>query len=215
MHGFPAAAIVEVPSRLAADLFDAAGRHPSAAPADYYDPARQSRARDEVRAGSPDDFDRLVAQIAVRLATPPFSALVRDLSYDESHRVFVAICRSLGELISPPPDHHPSRAQLLHFIRPAEDLKAASGQALTEKLHTDAADWPEEGFAAPTLSVAHASPKATVNLMEALRRASLKSAPRPRRRSGEREPARLAARQPRRGHVPRHRSWDQRAVRGT
>jgi hypothetical protein len=143
MHGFPAAAIVEVPSRLAADLFDTAGRHPSAVPADYYDPARQSRARDEVRAGSPDDFDRLVAQIAVRLATPPFSALVQDLSYDESHRVFVAICRSLGELISPPPDHHPSRAQLLHFIRPAEDLKAASGQALTEKLHTDAADWPE------------------------------------------------------------------------
>src|SRR4029079_14259189 len=25
---------------------------------------------------------------------------------------------------------------------PAEDLKAASGQALTERLHTDAADWP-------------------------------------------------------------------------
>ena len=143
MNVFPEAAIVAVPSTLAADLVDAAERHPPAAPADYYDPARQSRARDAVRAGCPDGFDWLVAQIVIRLATPPFSALVRGCSYDDSHRVFVAVCRSLGELISPPRDHHPSRAQLLHFIRPAEDLKAASGQALTEKLHTDAADWPE------------------------------------------------------------------------
>jgi hypothetical protein len=143
MNPFPEAAIVEVPSALAVDLLEAAERHPSAAPADYYDAARQSRARDEVRAGSPDGFDWLVAQIGVRLATPPFAALVRGVSYDGSHRVFVAVCRSLGELISPPPSHHPRRAQLLHFIRPAEDLKAASGQALTERLHTDAADWPE------------------------------------------------------------------------
>jgi hypothetical protein len=143
MNVFPEAAIVEVPSSLAGDLVEAAERHPFAAPVDYYDVARQSRARDEVRAGSPDGFDWLIAQIVARLATPPFAALVRGVSYDASHRVFVAVCRSLGELISPPPSHHPRRAQLLHFIRPAEDLKAASGQALTEKLHTDAADWPE------------------------------------------------------------------------
>jgi len=143
VNGFPDAAIVEVPDLLAVDLYEAAARHPSAAPSDYYDVARQLQARDEVRAGCPDGFDWLVAQIVARLATPPFSALVRGVSYDESHRIFVALCRSLGELISPPPDHHPSRAQLLHFIRPAEDLKAASGQALTERLHTDAADWPE------------------------------------------------------------------------
>src|SRR5262245_58687747 len=143
MNVFPEAAIVEVTSSLAGDLFEAAERHPSAAPADYYDAARQSLARDEVREGCPNGFDWLVAQIMVRLATPPFSALVRGISYDASHRIFVALCRSLGELISPPPDHKPSRAQLLHFIRPAEDLKAASGQALTERLHIDAADWPE------------------------------------------------------------------------
>ena len=134
MNVLPEAAIVEVPSALAVDLFEAAERHPSAAPADYYDVARQVGARDEVRAGCPDGFDWLVAQIVARLATPPFAALVRGVSYDGSHRIFVAVCRSLGELISPPPSHHPSRAQLLHFIRPAEDLKAASGPALTERL---------------------------------------------------------------------------------
>ena len=143
MQVFPEAAIVTVPSTLAADLIGAAGKYPPAAPADYYDVLRQSRARDEIRAGCRDGFDRLVAEIDVRLATPPFSALVRGLAYDDSHRVFVAVCRSLGELISPPRDHHPTRAQLLHFIRPTEDLKSASGQALTERLHTDAADWPE------------------------------------------------------------------------
>ncbi len=143
MTAFPEAATVDVPSALAADLLGAAERHPPALPADYYDTARQLRARDEIRVGCPDGFDRLVADIRACLATPPFSALVRGLTYDDGHRVFVAICRSLGELISPPRDHNPRRAQLLHFIRPAEDLKAASGQALTERLHTDAADWPE------------------------------------------------------------------------
>ncbi len=143
MTAFPEAATVDVTSALAADLLGAAERHPPALPADYYDTARQLRARDEIRVGCPDGFDRLVADIRTCLATPPFSALVRGLTYDDSHRVFVAICRSLGELISPPRDHNPRRAQLLHFIRPAEDLKAASGQALTERLHTDAADWPE------------------------------------------------------------------------
>lgn len=143
MQVFPETAIVSVSSTLAADLIGAAGNCPPALPADYYDVGRQSRARDQVRAGSPEGFDWLIAEIGMRLATPPFAALVRGLAYDDSHRVFVAVCRSLGELISPPPDHHPNRAQLLHFIRPAEDLKSASGQALTEKLHTDAADWPE------------------------------------------------------------------------
>ena len=143
MTVFPQAATVDVPSTLAADLLDAATTLPPAVPADYYDTTRQSQARDEIRAGCPDGFDRLVADIRACLVTPPFSALVRGLEYDDSHRVFVAVCRSLGELISPPRDHNPRRAQLLHFIRPAEDLKAASGQALTERLHTDAADWPE------------------------------------------------------------------------
>jgi hypothetical protein len=143
MTVFPEAATVDVPSTLASDLLDAARAAPPAVAADYYDTTRQSRARDEIRAGCPDGFDRLVTEIRACLVTPPFSALVRGLEYDDSHRVFVAVCRSLGELISPPRDHNPRRAQLLHFIRPAEDLKAASGQALTERLHTDAADWPE------------------------------------------------------------------------
>ena len=143
MTAFPETATIEVPSALAADLSNAAGRCPPAAPADYYDTAVQSRARDEIRAGCPGGFDRLVADIRTCLAAPPFAALVRGLEYDDSHRVFVAVCRSLGELISPPREHNPRRAQLLHFIRPAEDLKAASGQALTERLHTDAADWPD------------------------------------------------------------------------
>jgi hypothetical protein len=143
MTAFPERATIDVPSALAADLSNAAGRCAPATPADYYDTAVQSRARDEVRAACPDGFDALVAGMRTRLAAPPFAALVRGLEYDDSHRVFVAVCRSLGELISPPRDHNPRRAQLLHFIRPAEDLKAASGQALTERLHTDAADWPD------------------------------------------------------------------------
>src|SRR5688572_27771715 len=88
---FPDAATIEVPQALAADLSAAAAAYPPAVPADYYDTARQSRTREEIRAGSPDGFDYLVAGIRGRLATPPFSALVRGLAYDDSHRVFVAV----------------------------------------------------------------------------------------------------------------------------
>ena len=120
MNVFPEAAMVDVPSTLAADLLDAAKTRPPAVPTDYYDTTRQSQTRVEIRAGCPDGFDRLVADIRACLVTPPFSA-PRPRRGSTTAIACSVVCPVARELISPPRDHNPRRARLLHFIRPAED----------------------------------------------------------------------------------------------
>lgn len=136
---FPEASRVHVSPALARELLEAAGRLPPYDNQDYYSPGLQSFVLERLRAACPAEFDRLVRLVKDGLARRPYCVLVGGLSFDESHRVFVAVSRAFGELVAAP--HRPPRTQPVHYVQPATDLPSARGGHESERLHTDTADW--------------------------------------------------------------------------
>ena len=130
---------VEVPSALADELLKAAERLPLYDNREFYSPDLQTHVRERVREACPEGFDRLVQDVKERMARPPYCVLVRGLRFDEGNRLFVAVNRAFGELVARP--YEKPRAQLVHYIQPATDIRSARGGHESERLHTDAADW--------------------------------------------------------------------------
>ena len=130
---------VEVPSALADELLKAAERLPLYDNREFYSPDLQTHVRECVREACPEDFDRLAREVRERIARPPYCVLVRGLRFDEGNRLFVAVNRAFGELVARP--YEKPRAQLVHYIQPATDIRSARGGHESERLHTDAADW--------------------------------------------------------------------------
>ena len=137
---FPETGRVRVSPALARALLEAAERLPLYDNRDFYSDALQSLVLERVRAARPAEFDGLVRLIKERLARRPYCVLVGGLSFDEGHRVFVALSRAFGELVAAP--YKPPRTQLVHYVQPATDLPSARGGHESERLHTDTADWP-------------------------------------------------------------------------
>lgn len=135
----PAKATIEVPLALAGDLLNAAGRLPLYDNREFYSPDLQRSVHDHVRESCADGFDWLVGMTKERIAQWPYWVLLDGLQFDEGNRVFVAINRAFGELVARP--YEKPRAQLVHYIQPATDLKSARGGRESERLHTDTADW--------------------------------------------------------------------------
>lgn len=136
---FPEVGRVHVSPALARELVEAAERLPRYVNQDFYSGALQSFVLERVRAACPAEFDRLVRLMKDGLARRPYCVLVEGLSFDESHRVFVAVSRAFGELVSAP--YKPPRTQLVHYVQPTTDLPSARGGHESERLHTDTADW--------------------------------------------------------------------------
>lgn len=136
---FPDASVVNVPPALARDLLGAAERLPAYDNREFYSPALQSLVFERVRGASADGFDRLVAQVAERLARRPYCALVRGLRFDEGNKLFVAVNRAFGELVARP--YEKPRAQLVHYVQPSTDIPSPRGGQESERLHTDTSDW--------------------------------------------------------------------------
>jgi alpha-ketoglutarate-dependent taurine dioxygenase len=65
--------------------------------------------------------------------------LLQGLLFDEGNRLFVALNRAFGELVARP--YEKPRAQLVHYIQPATDIRSPRGGQESERLHTDTADW--------------------------------------------------------------------------
>lgn len=141
MQPFPEASQIALPPRLAAELLAAAERLPAYENHAFYSFALQAELRERVRAEVPEGFDWLTGEIRSRLAREPYAALVRGLLCDEGNRLFVALNRDFGDLVARP--YEKPRAQLVHYIQPAQDIPAAGGGRESERLHTDSADWPE------------------------------------------------------------------------
>ena len=123
---------------VARELLVAAERLPHYDNRAFYSTELQLELLDHFRQTCPS-FDSLIADIKQRLSRWPYCALVQGLSFDEGNRVFVAINRAFGELVSPP--YAEPRAQLVHYIQPSTDIVSARGGYETERLHTDTADW--------------------------------------------------------------------------
>lgn len=137
---FPETGRVAVPPALARELLVAAERLPQYDNREFYSTELQSRVRDHVREACPEGFDWLVREIKERLSRRPYCALVEGLLFDEGNRLFVAVNRAFGELVARP--YQKPRAQLVHYIQPSTDIASARGGRESERLHTDAADWP-------------------------------------------------------------------------
>lgn len=135
----PRTSRIEVPPALADELLKAAERLPLYDNKDFYSPALQTHVRDSVREACPEGFDRLVQDVKESMARSPYCALVRGLRFDEGNRLFVAVNRDFGELVARP--YEKPRAQLVHYIQPATDIRSERGGRESERLHTDAADW--------------------------------------------------------------------------
>lgn len=136
---FPNTGRVDVPSTIALELFHGAESLPSYDNKEFYSPALQVLVRDRIREACPDGFDWLVSQVRDRIAQWPYCVLLRGVSFDEGNRLFVAINRSFGELVAPP--YKKPRAQLVHYLQPATDIRSSRGGHESERLHTDTADW--------------------------------------------------------------------------
>jgi hypothetical protein len=137
---FPARGKVDdVSPTLAGELLRAAERLPLYDNREFYSTALQSQVLNSIRESCPDGFDSLIALIKNRIARWPYFALVRGLRFDEGNRLFVAVNRAFGELVARP--YEKPRAQLVHYIQPATDLRSDRGGQETERLHTDTADW--------------------------------------------------------------------------
>ena len=136
---FPDDAKVNVSSTAATELLAAAERLPRYDNREFYSNDLQEHVSESIRSGCPEAFDTLVSEIKERLARRPYCALVQGLSFDEGNKVFVAINRAFGELVARP--YEKPRAQLVHYIEPATDLRSARGGHESERLHTDTADW--------------------------------------------------------------------------
>ena len=136
---FPDTAIINVPSALARELFEAAERLPLYENKEFYSSVLQASVHTGVREACPDGFDWTVGLIKERIASWPYCVLLKGLRFDEGHRLFVAINRAFGELVGLP--YEEPRAQLVHYIQPATDIPSSRGGREVERLHTDAVDW--------------------------------------------------------------------------
>ncbi len=130
---------IEASQSLASDLLSAAESLPRYDNQEFYSSDLQIYVRDRVREACPERFDSLINLIKDRLAQRPYWVLLEGLRFDEGNRLFVAINRAFGELVARP--YEKPRAQLVHYIQPATDLKSARGGRESERLHTDTADW--------------------------------------------------------------------------
>jgi Taurine catabolism dioxygenase TauD, TfdA family len=130
---------IEVSSALAGELLKAAERLPLYDNKEFYSTALQRLVHDRIREACQDDFDWLVHLIRERIAEWPYCVVVQGLRFDEGNRLFVAINRAFGELVAGP--YEKPRAQLVHYIQPATDIRSSRGGHETERLHTDTADW--------------------------------------------------------------------------
>jgi hypothetical protein len=130
---------IEVSSALAGELLKATERLPLYDNKEFYSTDLQRLVRDRIREACPDDFDGLVNLIKERMAVWPYCVVVQGLRFDEGNRLFVAVNRAFGELVAGP--YEKPRAQLVHYIQPATDIRSSRGGQETERLHTDTADW--------------------------------------------------------------------------
>jgi hypothetical protein len=136
---FPDTGRIDVPSELARELLNGAERLPDYDNKEFYSPVLQTLVRDRIREASPDGFDWLVSLVKERVAQRPYCVLLQGLRFDEGNRLFVAINRAFGVLVARP--YEKPRAQLVHYIQPATDLRSSRGGRENERLHTDTADW--------------------------------------------------------------------------
>jgi alpha-ketoglutarate-dependent taurine dioxygenase len=136
---FPNTGRVDVPPTIALELLRAAEGLPRYDNQEFYSPALQVLVRNSIREPCPDGFDWLISRIRDRIAQWPYCVLLQGLRFDEGNRLFVAINRAFGELVAPP--YQKPRAQLVHYIRPATDIRSSRGGHESERLHTDTADW--------------------------------------------------------------------------
>jgi hypothetical protein len=136
---FPETARINIPSTLADELLKGAERLPLYENKHYYAPELQALVHSSIREADPDGFDWIVNQIKERLAQRPYCVLIQGLQFDEHHRLFVALNRAFGELVGLP--YQEPRAQLVHYIQPATDIRSVRGGLEVERLHTDAVDW--------------------------------------------------------------------------
>ena len=139
MMAMPASAKLQVTSILAREILAAAERLPRYDNREFYSTELQTHIHDRVRETSPEAFDSLTGEIQQRLTRWPYCALVHGLLFDEGNKVFVALNRAFGELVARP--YEKPRAQLVHYIQPATDIRSARGGHESERLHTDTADW--------------------------------------------------------------------------
>ncbi|HEV7744722.1 MAG TPA: TauD/TfdA family dioxygenase [Pyrinomonadaceae bacterium] len=134
----PDTAQTKISATLASELLQAAEKLPLYENAEYYATALQGFIHNSIREACPDGFDLVVGLIRERIARWPYCALLQGLRFDEGNRLFVAINRAFGELVSLP--LRKPRAQLVHYIQPRTDILAASGGREVCNLHTDAVD---------------------------------------------------------------------------
>ena len=136
---FPETGRIDIPFLLASELLRAAESLPLFENKEFYSPSLQKLVRDHVHDSSPDGFEWLVGVVKERIARWPYCVLLQGLCFDKGNRLFVAINHAFGELVAPP--YQKPRAQLVHYIQPATDIRSSRGGTETERLHTDTADW--------------------------------------------------------------------------
>jgi hypothetical protein len=134
----PESAIVKVEPTLSRDLLAAAKALPEYDNREFYSTELQTRVRDHFEQGC-RGFEDLVGRIEQRLSKWPYCVLVNGLSFDDGNKIFVGVNRAFGELVARP--YEAPRAQLVHYIQPATDIRSARGGHESERLHTDTADW--------------------------------------------------------------------------
>src|ERR1044072_3300969 len=138
LASLPVSAKLQVAPSLAQGLLRSAERLPHFDNEEFYSTELQTMVHAALRENN-IGLDALIGQIEARLRRSPYCALVQGLSFDEGNKVFVGVNRAFGELVARP-DQAP-RAQLVHYIQPATDIKSARGGHESERLHTDTADW--------------------------------------------------------------------------
>jgi hypothetical protein len=138
LAALPDTAKAEISSTLARELLKAAESLPLYENEEFYSSALQEFVHNSIREACPDDFDLVVSLIRERIDRWPYCALLQGLRFDEGNRLFVAINRAFGELVGLP--FKKPRAQLVHYIQPATDIRGARGGREVENLHTDAVD---------------------------------------------------------------------------
>lgn len=139
LAAFPDTGKINVSSALAHELLRAAEHLPLYDNKEFYSTALQAHVLDSIRGSCPDGFNSLVDLIKDRIARWPYCALVQGLHFDEGNRLFIAINRAFGELVARP--YEKPRAQLVHYVQPATDMRSSRGGHESERLHTDTADW--------------------------------------------------------------------------
>ena len=134
----PENARVEVASSLARELLAATESLPRYENQEFYSSSLQELVCESLQEESAG-FEELISEIEQRLSRWPYCVLVQGLLFDEGNKVFVGVNRAFGELVARP--YEKPRAQLVHYIQPATDLRSARGGHESERLHTDTADW--------------------------------------------------------------------------